>query len=89
MVFNRKSKTCPEPCRRIANRKLVGIVTLVITFAMCGAVAEAQQPKKVPRIGYLSSRDHHSPFFRRKKADRRACQQIPLAWYLLPEGVCR
>ena len=33
--------------------------------------------------------DLHSPLFRRKKADRRACQQIPLAWYLLPEGVCR
>jgi putative ABC transport system substrate-binding protein len=54
---NRKSKTCPEPCRRIQNRKLVGIVTLVITFVMCGAVAEAQQPKKVPRIGYLSVSD--------------------------------
>ena len=24
---------------------------------MCGAVAQAQQPKKVPRIGYLSSID--------------------------------
>ena len=28
-------------------------------------------------------------FFRRKKADRRACRQIPVAGYLLPEGVCR
>ena len=46
---NRKSK--------IQNRKLAGIVTLVITFAMCGAVAEAQQPKKVPRIGFLSGTD--------------------------------
>ena len=27
--------------------------------------------------------------FRRKKADRRACRQIPVAGYLLPEGVCR
>ena len=33
--------------------------------------------------------DRHSPIFRRKKADRRACRQIPLAGYLLPEGVCR
>ena len=33
--------------------------------------------------------DHHSPLFRRKKADRRACRQIPVAGYLLPEGVCR
>jgi putative ABC transport system substrate-binding protein len=43
---NRKSK--------IQNRKLVGIVALALAFAMCGAVAMAQQPKKVPRIGYLS-----------------------------------
>ena len=27
--------------------------------------------------------------FRRKKADRRACRQISVAGYLLPEGVCR
>ena len=46
---NRKSK--------IQNLKLVGIVALVVTLATCGAVAEAQQPKKVPRIGYLSSFD--------------------------------
>jgi len=42
---NRKSK--------IENRKLVGIIALVIAFAMCGAVAQAQQPGKVPRIGFL------------------------------------
>ena len=54
---NRKSKTCPELCRRIQNQKLVGIVALVVAFTMCGAVALAQQPKKVPRIGYLSPRD--------------------------------
>lgn len=41
---NRKSK--------IQNRKLVGIVALVLTFVMCGVVAEAQQ-KKIPRIGVL------------------------------------
>ena len=33
--------------------------------------------------------DRHSLLFRRKKADRRACRQIPVAGYLLPEGVCR
>jgi ABC-type uncharacterized transport system substrate-binding protein len=38
---------------KIQNRKLVGIVTLGIALAMCGAVVEAQQPKKVPRIGFL------------------------------------
>jgi putative tryptophan/tyrosine transport system substrate-binding protein len=43
---NRKSK--------IQNLELVGIVALVITFVMCGAVAQAQQ-SKVPRIGFLSA----------------------------------
>ena len=64
-AFNRKSKTCPfdklragsEPRRRIQNRKLVGLFALVVTLAMCGAVAEAQQPKKIPRIGYLSAQE--------------------------------
>jgi putative tryptophan/tyrosine transport system substrate-binding protein len=42
---NRKSK--------IENRKLVGIVALVVTLAMSGAVAHAQQTGKIFRIGYL------------------------------------
>jgi len=46
---NRKSK--------IQNRKLAGIVALGVAFALCGAVAEAQQAKKVSRIGYLSNTD--------------------------------
>jgi putative tryptophan/tyrosine transport system substrate-binding protein len=46
---NRKSK--------IKNRKLAGIVALVVTFALGGAEVEAQQPKKLLRIGYLSSAD--------------------------------
>ena len=49
MVFNLKSK--------IENPKLVGIIALVFTFAVGGAVVEAQQPKKMPRIGYLSNVD--------------------------------
>ena len=44
---NRKSK--------IQNRKWLGIVVLVIAFAMCGAAATAQQPTKVPRIGFLGA----------------------------------
>jgi ABC-type uncharacterized transport system substrate-binding protein len=50
---NRKSKTCPEPSRRIENPKWVGIVSIALTFAMCGVVVEAQQTAKIPRIGYL------------------------------------
>ena len=59
---NRKTETCSfdilragsEPWRRIQNRKLAGIVALAVTFAICGAVAHAQQPTKVPRIGVLA-----------------------------------
>src|SRR6266576_1068310 len=53
---NQKSKTCTEPSRSIQNRKLVGIVALIIAFAMCGAVATAQQQAKVPKIGLLGAR---------------------------------
>jgi putative tryptophan/tyrosine transport system substrate-binding protein len=53
---NRKSKTCTELRRSIQNLKWGGIVAIGVAFAMCGAVAEAQQPKKVYRIGYLSIR---------------------------------
>jgi putative ABC transport system substrate-binding protein len=52
---NRKSKACPEPRRRIQNRKLVGLVTFVIAFVICGAAAKAQQPTKIPRIGFLAA----------------------------------
>src|SRR5436190_18794246 len=50
---NRKSKARTELSRSIQNRKLMGIVALIIAFAMCGAVATAQQPTKIPRIGFL------------------------------------
>jgi len=52
---NRKSKTCPEPCRRIQNRKWAGLFVIVVTFAMCGVEIRAQQARSVTRIGYLSS----------------------------------
>src|SRR4029434_7643774 len=38
---------------KIQNRKLVGRFAFVFAFAMCGAVAQAQQATKIPRIGYL------------------------------------
>jgi putative ABC transport system substrate-binding protein len=46
-----------NPKSKIENPKLVGIVALVITLAMCGVEVRAQQPKKVPQIGYLSAID--------------------------------
>jgi putative ABC transport system substrate-binding protein len=39
----------------IQNPKWVGIFAIVLTFAFGGAAAQAQQPKKVSRIGYLSA----------------------------------
>ena len=45
---------------KIENRKLVGIVALVVTLAMCGAVAEAQPPGKIFRIGLLDASDARS-----------------------------
>jgi putative ABC transport system substrate-binding protein len=44
----------PNPKSKIKNRKWGGLVVIVLAFAMGGAVATAQQPKKIPRIGYLS-----------------------------------
>ena len=52
-AFSSKSLS-DNPKSAIQNRKLAGIIALVVTFTMCGAAALAQQPKKVPRIGFLS-----------------------------------
>jgi hypothetical protein len=41
---------------KIKNRKLVGIVALVVTLTMGGAVATAQQTEKIPRIGLAGCR---------------------------------
>jgi hypothetical protein len=51
---NRKLKTCTELRRSIQNLKWCGIVAIGVTFVMCGVAAQAQQPKRVARIGYLS-----------------------------------
>jgi putative tryptophan/tyrosine transport system substrate-binding protein len=72
---NLKSKTCPELCRRIQNRKWVGIVTFIVTVAVCVAVAQAQQPKKVPRIGDLSTTDPPRDS-RRAEAIRLALREL-------------
>ena len=44
---------------KIENLKWLGIIAIGFTFAICGAVAQAQQPKKMSRIGILfyGSRD--------------------------------
>jgi putative ABC transport system substrate-binding protein len=43
--------------RSIKKRNRVRIAAIVVTFVMCAAAVNAQQPQKVPRIGYLSSLD--------------------------------
>jgi putative ABC transport system substrate-binding protein len=45
----------PNLKSKIQNLKWCGIVAIVLTFAFGGAVAQAQQPGKVPRIGYLAN----------------------------------
>ena len=48
----------------IQNLKLVGIFAIVVALAVCGATAEAQQAKKVQRIGFLTptSLSSYAPF---------------------------
>src|SRR6266508_1998378 len=52
---NRKSETCTEPRRSIQNRKWVGLFAIVVALTVCGVRAEAQQPTKIPRIGFLAA----------------------------------
>jgi len=52
---NRKSKTCTELRRSIQNLKWAGFVAIVVSLLGCVGMAEAQQAKKVPRIGFISS----------------------------------
>src|SRR5262245_29540441 len=43
---------------KIQNRKLAGLFSIIaLASAFGGVEARAQQPKKVPRIGYLSNSD--------------------------------
>ena len=38
-------------------KRIATLVAIILVLVGCGAVAKAQQPKKVPLIGYLSSYD--------------------------------
>jgi len=37
-------------------KNILRFLAIIVTLVGCGAIAEAQQPKKVPQIGFLSSR---------------------------------
>ena len=41
----------------IRSRKWAGLFAMVVALVVSGTVATAQQAKKIPRIGYLSSVD--------------------------------
>ncbi len=50
------SESCSaNPKSKIQNLKWLGCFAIAFTFVFGGVVAEAQQPKKVPRIGYVSA----------------------------------
>jgi putative ABC transport system substrate-binding protein len=42
---------------KIQNRQSLGVSVMAFVLTFGGVVAQAQQPKKVPRIGYLSNND--------------------------------
>jgi putative ABC transport system substrate-binding protein len=54
MVFSRKSKTCGERGRTIQKRRWAGLFAIVLAVTFGGAVAQAQQPARIPQIGILS-----------------------------------
>ena len=51
IIGNRK--TCRERRRRIENQKWLGLSVITLGLVVCGAVAQAQQTLKIPRIGYV------------------------------------
>jgi putative ABC transport system substrate-binding protein len=54
----RVSDSCSDnPKSAIQNPKWLGLAIIAFVLLVAGAVASAQQPKKVHRIGYLASRD--------------------------------
>jgi putative tryptophan/tyrosine transport system substrate-binding protein len=56
-VFSdRVSDSCSDNLKSaIQNPKWAGLLALAIAFVLCGAVAEAQQPGKIFRIGFLDN----------------------------------
>ena len=56
--LERLSDSCSDNLKSaIQNRKWMGLFAIALTFVFGGVEARAQQPKKVPRIGYLSGVD--------------------------------
>ncbi|MGZ8483797.1 MAG: ABC transporter substrate-binding protein [Candidatus Binatia bacterium] len=51
-----RTKSDAEDKKRPRGRKRGWVFSLAVAFALCGAVAQAQQQAKVPKIGYLAAR---------------------------------
>jgi putative tryptophan/tyrosine transport system substrate-binding protein len=60
---------------KIENRKWAGLFAIVLALTLVGARAEAQQPKKIHRIGYLSNTDPVNESTR-SDAIRRALREL-------------
>ena len=75
LSVNRKSKTCPEPCRRIQNPKWLALSVIAFALVVGGAVAQTQQPARIPRIGILSAVPG-SVFSARVEAFRQRLRQL-------------
>ena len=56
-------------------KRVVGLFAIFVTLAPCGAVALAQQAKKIPRIGYLAATDPTSELARSEPI-RRALNEL-------------
>jgi len=55
-LLDRLGNSCPDNAKsKFQNPKLPGIFAIALTFAFGGPVVHAQQPTRVPRIGYLSA----------------------------------
>src|SRR5437870_2507731 len=52
-ILRIESLSVNNPKSKIQNLKWAGLFAIVVALTMCGAVADAQQPTKVPRIGIL------------------------------------
>lgn len=72
---NRESKTCTERSRSIQNLKWAGFLAVLGLLVGWVGMAQAQQPKRIPRIGLLIS-SHPSPAFPRVEAFRQGLREL-------------
>ena len=61
---------------KIENLKSAGIFAIGVTFALCGAVAQAQEAKKISRIGYVRVVGGPSPPGPNVEAFRQGLQDL-------------